>query len=189
MNNYEFTSDWFSNNHDSWQKKFKSLQETFGNNLNCLEVGSYEGRSVIYTLDNFIGTGNMYVIDRFDNIDVKTRYYANINKHHKKSQITTMEGPSFVQMAKLLETMSGSFHHIYIDAGKTSLDNIGNLILGEGLLSAGGIITVDDYRWKKNKDRRYCPKFGIDIYRHLTLSCDVIEENWQISFKKRISVV
>jgi predicted O-methyltransferase YrrM len=184
MQDYEFTSDWFSHNRDEWENISKNLHAKFGSDLTCLEVGVWEGRSAIYTLDNLVGAGEMYAIDYFKDQDVRTRYYDNIARNPRHSQITTLEGPSFIELAKLLETMSARFHHIYIDAAKISTSNICNLILAEGLLIQGGIMTVDDYLWNDVRDTRFCPRSGIDTYRGLTILCDVISEGYHISFKR-----
>lgn len=188
MEDYEYTSDWFSANESEWENISTSLHETFGSDLVCLEVGAWEGRSVIYTLDNFVGRGEMYAIDYFKDQAARTRYYNNIARNPRHSQVTTLEGPSFIELAKLLETMSGQFHHIYIDAAKISTANICNLILAEGLLVQGGIMTVDDYLWNKSRDTRYRPAAGIDIYRKLTTLCDVVSEGYQVSFKRNSTI-
>lgn len=188
MIDYEYTSDWFSDNYDNWEKVSTDLHQTFGTDLQCLEVGAWEGRSVIYTLDNFVGNGRMYAIDYFKDQEARARYYRNIAKNPRHDQVTTLEVPSFIGLAQLLETRPASFHYIYIDAGKLATANVCNLVLAEGLLVPGGIMTVDDYQWNKTKSKKYWPGPGINAYRKLTILCDVISEGYQVTFKRNNTV-
>jgi predicted O-methyltransferase YrrM len=185
----KFTSDWFSENYENWEKISAELHQTFGTDLQCLEVGVWEGRSLIYTLDNFVGNGRMYAIDYFKYKGVRTRYYSNIAKNPRYSQVTTLEVPSSIGLAQLLVTRPASFHYIYIDAGKLATSNVCNLVLAESLLVPGGIMTVDDYLWDKAESKKHCPGPGIDAYKNLTLLCDVISEGYQVTFKRNNTVI
>lgn len=186
MTEYQFTADWFSHNIPAWDKIASHLHEEFGNDLCCLEVGAWEGRSAIYALDNLVGNGQLTVIDQFRSPDAHQRYVANINQNKKKDQVRTLKGLSIVEMSMLLSEKK-KFHFIYIDAGKTSVDNLVNLIIGERLLSVGGIMIVDDYGWDKDADPKLCPKMGIDFFKQVSLLSDVFAEGYQMVFKKKHS--
>ena len=65
-NQYTFTSDWFLHNQLSWDihlEEFKNKP-----NLNFLEIGSYEGRSTIWLLENVLTdpSSKITCIDLFD---------------------------------------------------------------------------------------------------------------------------
>lgn len=183
MNDPIFTSDWFTHNIPMWTTILEYLNKTYGNDLHCLEVGAYEGRSAIYILDNFVGTAKLTVIDRFKNESVKARYLQNINSHPKHNQVKTLIGLSFIELTKLYEKQS-QFDFIYIDAGKSAGDNLVNLMLAERILTVGGILVVDDYKWNKLPDPKRCPKLGIDSFIQLTLLSEVFMEGYQMVFKK-----
>lgn len=183
MSNYIFTGDFFSHNISQWEEILKYLNDNFGKNLKCLELGVFEGRSALYLMDNFIGNETLTVIDYFFLPHVKNNYFHNINLHHKKNQVITMVGSTFTELPKLLD--ESPFDFIYIDAGKTSADNLFNLILCERLLKLGGIMVVDDFEWdKKGREKKHSPKLGISAFKEVTLLCEVFMEYYQVAFKK-----
>lgn len=184
MTNYQFTTDWFSHNIPEWNKLADHLHQEFGNDLNCLEVGTWEGRSALYMLDNFVGSGQLTVIDQFHSPEAYRRYLANINLNLKKERVKTLTGLSIVEMSRLLSEKQ-EFHFIYIDAGKTAVDNLANLIIGERLLKVGGIMVVDDYGWNKDSDPKLCPKLGIDCFQQVSLLSNVFSKGYQMVFKKQ----
>jgi predicted O-methyltransferase YrrM len=178
MSEYDFTADYFSHNIASWEKIYQYLSTTFGSNLNCLELGTYEGRSAIYLLDNFVGdSGKLYVIDNFWDKEYEQRYLYNIKNNPKNKQVTTLRGSTMTRLFFLYLNSSESFDFIYIDAGKTASTNMYNLLMAERLLKVGGIIIVDDYNWHldKNLDTKLSPHLGINTFMDLTLLCEWYE--------------
>lgn len=183
MGDYLFTEDYLTNNITNWGKILVYLNETFGVDLDCLEVGIFEGRSCIYLLDSFVQSGKLFAIDRFPQPKIKARYFYNITLHPKRNQVQTLIGDSFVEMSKLFEKKM-EFNFIYIDAGKNAGVNVVNLMLAERLLKVGGIMVVDDYGWSGNIDPRGCPKLGIDCFKQLSVLSEVYMEDYQVAFKK-----
>jgi predicted O-methyltransferase YrrM len=183
MNEPVYTRDDFTNNIPTWEVVLAYLNDTFGKDLNCLEVGSYEGRSASYLLHNFVGNGNLTTIDQFLLPSIRHRYFENMNIHPKVNQLKTLIGFSFIELAKLYEQQL-QFDFVYIDAGKTAGDNLTNLILAERLLKVGGIMIVDDYDWDKISDPRCCPKLGVDSFVNVTLLSEVFIRGYQMAFKK-----
>lgn len=183
MNSFVFTRDDFSFNIPNWEFILNYLNSTFGQNLNCLEVGSYEGRSASYLLDHFVGNGTLTTIDQFTNESIKDRYMHNMINHPKNKQLTTLTGLSFIELPKLYEQQK-EFEFIYIDAGKTAGDNLVNLIFAERLLKVRGIMLVDDYNWNKFSNPKLCPKLGINTFIDITLLSEIFMQGYQIAFKK-----
>ena len=178
MSEYDFTADYFSNNILSWEKIYQYLSTTFGSNLNCLELGTYEGRSAIYLLDNFVGDlGKLTVIDNFWDKEYEQRYFYNIKNNTKNKQVTTLKGTTMARLYLLYLSSGETFDFIYIDAGKTASTNMYNLLMSERLLKVGGIIIVDDYNWhlNKNLDTKLSPHLGINTFMDLTLLCEWYE--------------
>ena len=183
MTDYIFTGDYFSNNIPHWEKIKSDLNTTFGDSLRCLEVGTWEGRSALYLLDNFVGNSSLTVIDYFILPKIRTTYFHNLNLHPKKQQVNTIIGSSLVELPKLLD--QALFDFIYIDAGKTSADNLANLIIGERLLKVNGIMVIDDFGWsKEGTENKHSPKLGISAFKEITLLCEVYMEYYQVAFKK-----
>lgn len=179
MSEYDFTADYFSNNISSWEKIHQYLSTTFGSNLNCLELGTYEGRSAIYLLDNFVGdSGKLTVIDNFWDKEYEQRYFYNIKNNTKNKQVTTLKGTTMTRLYILYLSSSETFDFIYIDTGKSASTNMYNLLMAERLLKVGGIMIVDDYNWHldKNLDPKLSPHLGINTFMDLSLLCEWYEE-------------
>jgi len=62
MSDYEFSVDWFTQHIDTWAK---ILPETARRAKKTLEIGSYEGRSTAWLLENAVHPegGEVYCID------------------------------------------------------------------------------------------------------------------------------
>ena len=173
MTKYEFTTDMFSANAEKWNDIRTHLKQNFGDNLHCIDVGSFEGQSAMYMSDNLIGdNGSLTIIDLGNKI--KT-LYKNILASNKSKQIVTFIGDSVEMLPKLLSDKE-KYHFIYIDAGKNSCDNLTNLLIAERLLVVNGVVIVDDYntemrKWPK-KEMRLNPKLGVDLFLQVTLLCE-----------------
>jgi predicted O-methyltransferase YrrM len=178
-----FTIDYFTHNIPKWTIILEYLNKTFGPNLDCLEVGTFEGRSALYLLDHFVGNGNLTVIDKFYFPGATNKYFQNIANHEKNKQIKTISGESLVELANLYK-QEAQFDFIYIDAGKTAVENISSLIIAERILKIGGIVVIDDYGWDKLPDPRYCPKLGIDKFTEITVLSEIFMKGYQMAFKK-----
>ena len=179
MNEYDFTRDHVTPHISSWKKVYEYLSNNFGSDLNCLEIGTFEGKSAIYFLDNFTGdNGKLTVIDNFWDKTYESRYNYNINNNIKSKQVVTLKGSSLTQLPILYETCPESFDFIYLDAGKTSVDNMYNMLMAERLLKVGGLLIVDDYYWhltQPHLELKETPHLAIKAFMDITLLCDWYE--------------
>ena len=153
-----------------WHDVREQLTKTFGSDLNCIEIGSWEGRSAIYIADNMMGDGNLTLIDL--GVKIQT-LYKNLQKHPKSKKIEILQGESFDILSKLAEKKE-TYHFVFIDGSKSSCDNLYALLVAERILKKGGFIVVDDYRWNRNheKNERDTPKLGVDLFLKTTLLCE-----------------
>ena len=171
MSNYKFTTKWFEKTATGyWDTLKKYLVEKFGHNLNCLDVGAYEGRSAIWMADNLIGSdGSLHIIDILKD-SYKDNLMFNLGQIEKQNSIKLHDGDSIIKLPILLDQLGEYFHFIYIDAGKTAADNCLNSLIAERMLKKGGLLVIDDYLWKDSSDdARLSPKLGIDLFSSLTL--------------------
>ena len=153
-----------------WHDVREQLTRTFGSDLNCIEIGSWEGRSAIYIADNMMGNGTLTLIDL--GVKIKT-LYKNLQQHPKSKNFEILQGDSFDILSKLSDKKE-SYHFIFIDGSKFSCDNLYSLLVAERILKKGGFIIVDDYRWNRTyeKNERETPKFGVDLFLKTTLLCE-----------------
>ena len=176
-----FSVDWFSNNIPTWNRYLKRFK---GNEVNALEVGSYEGMSALWLLDNILthAKSRMYCVDSFVKPSVHNTFLHNMTPY--KGKYTLLKGESSV-MLKKPEVLEAKFDIIYIDGDHHSRHVLEDAVLCFALLRPGGIMIFDDNTDNKEHDNR-CPKPAIASF--LTAYADEIKVHhigWQVILSKR----
>ena len=171
---YKFEHDWFSQNIQNLKKLFDGYNGQ--PKLKILEIGSLEGRSTTWFLDN-VKDCHVTCIDTWKggkdhdpnnkaiNFD---RIYENF--HHNMSfhpqRYDEMKMTSYDALIELyLEKQK--FDFIFVDGSHTAEDVNADLVLSWKLLNFGGLIYCDDYLWGFNEDDKTVydsPKLGIDSF-------------------------
>jgi len=168
---YNFTSDWFTSKSPAWAVVLKDFAGK--PNLQYLEIGVYEGRSVAWMFENILihPTSHATGIDIFigelsqANYDFvpesKEIYENNMIAAGGEGRFTT-----YVEFSqKILRNLPLNYYDIiYIDGdhmGKTVLEDA---ILSFRLLKIGGVLIFDDYRWFKTAPRVKRPGYAIDVF-------------------------
>lgn len=184
-----FSVDWFSNNIPTWQKILKRF---VGQKCNALEVGSYEGRSASWLLDNILTHpgSRMVCIDNFSYKDKATRkdvfrtFASNMSKYGQKCKL--LKGNSR-DMLKTKAIVQNLFDIIYIDADHHSKHVLEDAILAYASLKPGGIMIFDDNTDNKEHDNR-CPKPAIQAFVNAYASeVKVLHAKWQVVIMKRLT--
>ena len=109
---YNFTVDWFTDNIPTWEKVLHQFKGE--PNIDYLEIGVLEGRSLIWTLDNILThpTSKATCIDTFYEDKVKQRFRVNLKASGFSEKVTVITGSSQFELKYLpIE----SFEIIYID--------------------------------------------------------------------------
>lgn len=183
-NKYHFTSDWFSNNIPLWKRELTRFNTK---PIKFLEVGTWEGRSAIWALENVLSHPKSHItcVDTFEEPGTLKTFKQNITAF--KDKVTILKGKSqdMLKTPGILED-KGKFDIIYIDADHHSKHRIEDAILCFPLLKPGGLMIFDDYTNNKAHDKR-CPKPGIDAF--LDIYADdlrVLHTKWQVIIQKRI---
>ncbi len=167
---YDFPgADWFTLNIPVWQKVLEPFKGKPG--VNYLEIGVFEGRSVIWMLENILTdpTARVTGIDIFDDstYSYKDNYFKNIEKSGSADKVTTIK--DFSQLA-LRGLPLGSFDIIYIDGSHAKDDVLEDAVLSWRLLKEGGVLIFDDYTWaghsfnRTSVDPVESPKVAIDPF-------------------------
>jgi len=173
MEEYEFTTDWFSRNIDIWKRLFASRQAP----SRVLEIGSYEGRSTVWIIENLLAErgGSLVAVDsweegpggdqkgmkvveeRFDrNMAVAARRHPNVDiKKHK--------GRSPILLSRLL-AQSATFDFVYVDGDHHAPNVLTDLVLAFHLCQIDGLIFCDDYLWQQHRGLVETPKLAIDAF-------------------------
>lgn len=176
-NTYQFSDDWFSHNILRFDKFLSCYKDK---PVNFLEIGSYEGRSAVWILENILT--------------------------HKDSKLTCVE-PGFLKKndilkqnlshfsnVKLIEKLNKDawpeylledFDFVYIDGGHSSRNCLFDMILGLTVLKSGGILAVDDYAWKQRDNDGTCPKDAVDLFIKKFSNIEILDIGYQIWFRKK----
>ncbi|TFK35676.1 glycosyltransferase family 8 protein [Crucibulum laeve] len=170
---YEFTStqDWFSHNIQHWSSLFPLVTSS---HPRVLEIGSWEGRSAVFLLNNLCKNGGeIMCIDHFDlfHTEAGRQRFNRINRNlllaGKKSRVLSQFSVPAL-MIILEEEMSSSnpgFDWIYIDGSHEADDTMLDGELAWRLARKGAIVIFDDYNWDKEPvDSIHHPKRGIDTF-------------------------
>jgi predicted O-methyltransferase YrrM len=171
---FTHTQDWFSHNIDAWTALFHFVLSP---KPRILEIGSWEGRSGVFLLDNLCHDGGDIVcIDHFDLMGTP----AGRERHAKVMHNFSLTGKPFrimdefsvpALMTLLEEEMSAErpgFDWVYIDGSHEADDTFLDGELVWRLARKGAIVIFDDYHWDKEpEDSLHHPKRGIDTFMSL----------------------
>jgi predicted O-methyltransferase YrrM len=189
--NYIFTVDWFSSNIPIWSHYLKELKDK--PNLHFLEIGSFQGRSTVWLLENILtnNTSTITCIDTFEGsiehaIDFKNDiknlfdiFSHNISKF--KNKVNIIKNKSQVALKQINE----QYDFIYIDGDHKASSVIEDAILSFNLLKKGGIIIFDDYLWFGMKKFIDNPKPAIDAFLEIYADkINVMYKNYQVIIEK-----
>lgn len=191
MSEPEFHSDWFSKNIPVWEKYLGHLKGIA--NLNALEIGSWEGRSAIWTMQNILtGEGcRMVCIDSFQGNPENTLegYEKSVPEILRTNiKVTGLEGKVTIinQQSRIaLRTFpENSFDLIYIDGSHDPKDVLTDIVFCWHLLKKFGVLILDDYG-ANDPMTGTCPRIGIDAFYYV-FGKELIEQHrdWQIIWRK-----
>jgi predicted O-methyltransferase YrrM len=145
---YSFTEDWFSEN--SGEPVVRQFQHFLSSYVNkpCkfLEVGSYEGMSALWMLDNILTheDARLWCIDAWAGRtgDAFNTFVDNLSLSGHKDKVEIIKGESSDRLGRLKRDF---FDFIYIDGNHEEKAVIGDAIMSFRLLTKGGIMAFDDY--------------------------------------------
>ncbi len=145
---YEFTEDWFSENNpekvvrqfDEFLSEFKDKPSTF------LEIGSFEGMSTIWMLENILTNkdSRLFCIDAWAEWtgDAFVRFVSNISKTGLKDKVHIVKGDSSEELRIFPKEY---FDFIYVDGNHDEKAVIKDAINSFRIIKKGGIVCFDDY--------------------------------------------
>ena len=145
---YEFTEDWFSeNNPEKVVRQFDEILSEFkGRPCMFLEIGSFEGMSTIWMLENILTEekSQIFCIDAWAEWtgDAFVRFISNINKTGLKDKVHIVKGDSSEELRIFPKEY---FDFIYVDGNHDEKAVIKDAINSFRILKKGGIMALDDY--------------------------------------------
>lgn len=189
MKNYEFTQNWF-NSYDLEKLLPIGTEEEF----HILEIGSFEGKSTIWFVENLLKNKNSTItcIDPWVSYDQKNNslnsYGNNILKEDliddSEGYIFSNEYETFIKnitktnRLTQINIMKGfsdvllpnlilnkqKYNIIFIDGNHTAPYVMSDAVMSWKLLDINGIMIFDDYLWELDKPETLRPKIAIDSF-------------------------
>ncbi|MEZ5805251.1 MAG: class I SAM-dependent methyltransferase [Rhizobiaceae bacterium] len=131
--------------------------------VHFLEVGTYEGRTALWFLDNILThpTSTMTIVDFFEDTGYEPRFDHNRAVSGHAGRWEKLKGLSH----DVLPTLAGrTFDAIYIDGGHTADEVYSDAVMCWPLLKVGGVVCFDDYEWRLHRPVEKRPQQGIDKF-------------------------
>jgi hypothetical protein len=127
-----------------------------------LEIGTYTGISLIniiklipnsigYGLDKWTNYEENALLTQIENLQVEKSFYNNIHKEGLSNRIFGIKSSSTDKLIEFIKN-NVKFNFIYIDGSHLLLDCYTDLVLSWHILEKGGIIAIDDYLYKTDKN-------------------------------------
>jgi predicted O-methyltransferase YrrM len=157
-------------------------------NLHILEIGSYEGRSALWLLENIM-TGNACRIDCVDifsqtkNLD--QTFDANTSFEQGRGRLRKLKGMS----QEILRNLPfASYDAVYIDGSHATSDVLEDAVLAFRLLKPQGILIFDDYEWDQTIYPQAYPKLAINAFLDAyQLQYEILHKAYQLIIRKQDS--
>lgn len=162
-----YTNTWFS------PVDFEPFTSRFsGQPVRGLEVGSYEGQSSNWLVENWCAhpDSSLTCIDTFlgseehseeQRRNLHDRFLSNIHRNSHKVNVIKRE--SMHALSSLVES-GKTFHFAYIDGDHHNFSVITDAIMTDRLLLPGGLIVFDDYLWRLEKPVYDRPREAIEYF-------------------------
>ena len=173
-----FSADWFSHNISFWASTFKAAGWNPQAINTIVEIGSFEGRSTIWSCKNLLDNAEsrIYCIDTFEGsvehterqkINLLERFQGNIESAGVQHNVEIRRGSSWHELARLAaEGVRPDF--IYIDGSHQAPDVLCDAVLSFHILKEGGLMIFDDYHWSiephGSEDILNSPKLAVDLF-------------------------
>ena len=191
---YEFTKNWFDWSPPIWTQLIPLLPER----KNFLEIGSFEGRSTVWTAENMMEDGGEIVcIDTWEGgmehvhgemVGAEGRFDKNmalLKEKFPERGVNKQKGLSTTWLPTLRHE-NCTFDFIYIDGSHVAKDVITDACMSWPMLKISGFMVFDDYLWKPQgltaMDR---PKIAIDAFTNMFENeLEVVHVGYQLVVRK-----
>jgi predicted O-methyltransferase YrrM len=194
------TEDWFHHHIRLWKDLYRDLAGR--PNLRFLEIGTWEGRSACWILENvlthptatltcvdpFIVTPEHRSLDLPVNFDYEAQFDRNIRALGRDDQVQKLPFSSRIALPNLEVE---SFDSIYVDGSHRATDTLTDIVLAWPLLRPGGLMIVDDYAmplltdWERPAGYGH-PREAVDAFLELFADeVNVLHHDFQLVVDKK----
>lgn len=147
-----FTTDWFTSYGPQWLERLGHLKDRA---VSMLEVGSYEGRSACWLMENILthNESRLLCVDPWDGTDktlgiqtIKAYELFKGNTRRYGSRVSHIRDTSTRALAQFI-TQGRTFDVVFVDGDHEGLTALTDLVMSWHLLKNGGHLVMDDYGW------------------------------------------
>lgn len=205
-----FGPDWTSHHFNDWSNWLGHLA---GTSCKGIEVGSFEGRSALWFVQNIcthpesfllcidphdyrdekcvIPGGGTHIDHQFDWTEIKRRFEHNLAPWLTGRRVRLVSKPSRIALGTLDSVALYDF--IYLDGSHLAPCVLEDAVLAWPHLRPGGILIFDDYRWRQNKPppagypvEVMRPELAIDCWLRIYAGqwTDLADSNDQVKVRK-----
>jgi hypothetical protein len=172
---YKFSVDWFSPNTHVWSHYLEPLKNN--SDLQFLEVGSFQGRSTVWMLENIL-TGNgsqITCVDTFEGsiehnvIEEWAKMLPSLfdvflyNTSFFPGRVQVKRGKSGIVL-KELALSDKKYDFIYVDGDHMASSVLEDGVLCFPLLKLHGLLCFDDYGSSNKTENLNLPYIGIETF-------------------------
>jgi predicted O-methyltransferase YrrM len=138
---YTFTQNWFTHKIVTWSKALKELKGKPG--INYLEIGTFEGRSALWVLENLAThpTAKIIIIDAFEEEGSQV-FKSNVELSGESDKFKVLAGFS---TDKIKEVPTNSIDLAYIDGSGKGIVMLSDLVNTWNVTKVNGIIICSRY--------------------------------------------
>jgi predicted O-methyltransferase YrrM len=182
---YAFTQDFVSQHIPVWQEYLAEFRGK--ENIHLLEIGSFQGRSAAWFLDNILThpSASITCLDPFTVPGNEPRFDHNVEVSGSARKVTKIRNRSEEVLYALGEER---FDIIYIDGNHHAVNVFMDAMLSWSLLKPGGVIIFDDYAWHPNKPPHKRPQMAIDLFlKTLHPQIMLLHKGYQVIIKKLVA--
>lgn len=174
---YRFTTDWFTRHIDVWTPLIAMAKPK-----KVLEIGSFEGRSTVFTIEEackYTDDLEIHCVDTWEGgvehagMDfgaIEARFWQNIKfaKQRvpgKNVNVIAHKGTSLEQLSKLVvEGHLSTFDWVLVDGSHMAVDVLYDAILAFKLAKVNATIVFDDYNVQDSDGKLDFPKVAINVF-------------------------
>lgn len=180
MSNKIFTSDWFSHNIPYWQAHIDSTKP-----MDILELGVFEGRSVVWMLDN-LNVKSLVAVDWWDQAWLESRGHFDTEKnfdHNVKNYNNVVKLKSDIYA--FLKANKAMFDLIYIDGSHDGKSVLTDAVMSHYILRKGGYLVFDDYSQSTDPNRLDRARGATDAFlRQFSNEYRILYKGYQVIAQK-----
>lgn len=179
----EFTHDWFGRYAAYWSELFAAQGWSPATPRTVIEIGSYEGRSALWMLENLLQhpQSHLHCVDTFHDRESADSYWhkfeANVLRSPHAAKVSVSASASLPFLMRFIAT-GERVDFVYVDGSHRAAEVLEDLVLAFHATLPGGIIICDDYlKGVRGGDLTLgSPKLAVDAFT--TIYRDRIDIPW-----------